>query len=226
MSAAGGVAWRRTGLARPLTRYADDDLRPLSDVGKVSLWDVFNQIRSRQRLRGERMRWALLIALSVGLVGTQGHAESRDPPSLTGHDLAGAPWGIAAEMPCAKARENLVRNGMEPFSFPTNAKRVGPTHAKANDPHPIDVGPGDFKSSPNVIQCATRAAEWCDYAYRRKRDGRMFVLQTMDSNGSDCVVNRIFFAATARKSTQGQLEPRDIYGDWMHNIDLPVSTVR
>ena len=172
------------------------------------------------------MRSLLVLVVALGCVAAQASAAHRkQPASFSKFDLAGAPWGVAFEMPCAEARKHLIENGMVPFDFGVGVKRGKVQMPKRDVAHAVIVTPGDYKAFPNVIGCTERAAEWCNYAYQRKADGRIFVLQTVGHDEADCVVNRMFFAARWRKAHQGPM-PEDIYGDWKHPIDLPLSAAR
>lgn len=122
-------------------------------------------------------------------------------------------------MACPEARKQLTEHGMMPFNFRADGQRVKVRVPHRDTPHAVIVRPGDWHTYPNVIGCTERATLFCDYAYRRKIDGRLFVLETV-GHEADCVVNKFAFAATDRKRTS-TLTPRDVLIDWNHLVDLP-----
>jgi len=147
-------------------------------------------------------------------------ARSNQPPSFKKFDLSGAPWGVATEMACAEARRHLAEQGMMPFNFSRGVDRVKVRLPQRDAPRAVIVRPGDYHAFPNVIGCTERATLFCDYAYQRKVDGRLFVLETEGHDEADCVVNKFSFATTPRKPTS-TLKPQDVIVDSKHLVDLP-----
>jgi hypothetical protein len=177
-------------------------------------------ITDKSYLRGT-MRLLLIITVACGFIAPQATATARnEPASFRGYDLSGQPWGLTSEMSCAEAREHLLQHGMKPFNFGSGIERAKMQMPQGDAPHAAIFTPGDYKRFPNVLGCSERATRWCDYAYRRKADGRLFVLQTEGHDEADCVVNRMFFAS--RRGAPSPLSPRDIYGDWKHPVSLPI----
>lgn len=175
---------------------------------------------------GGNIRSILVLVVALGCVAAQaGAADRKQSASFRKFDLAGAPWGVATEMPCAEARQHLIEHGMMPFDFGLGVERARRQKPRRDVAHAVLVAPGDYKTFPNVIGCTERATAWCDYAYQRKADGRIFVLQTQGHDKADCVVNRMFFAASRRKA-HSQPRPTDIYGDWKHPVELPLSALQ
>jgi hypothetical protein len=123
-------------------------------------------------------------------------------------------------MSCAEARKQLIKRGMRPFDFRAGIERAKVEMPQRDAPHAAILTPGDYRRFPNVVGCTERATTWCDYAYQRKTDGRIFVLQTQGHNEADCVINRMFFASP--RAMRSQLLPEDIYGDWKHPVNLPI----
>lgn len=169
------------------------------------------------------MRTILAFAITLG--GIAGQANSAAPiptASFEKFDLTGAPWGIANEMPCAEAREKLLKHGMEPYNFSETVKRSKVQFPKNDAPHAVVVTPGDYKLFPNAIDCVIRGSDFCRYTYRRKRDGRIFLLATEGENSvSDCIVTYMSFGAINATRPTKLLRPQDISEDWKHRVDLP-----
>src|SRR5262245_46692387 len=98
------------------------------------------------------MRSLLIIAAALGCIVPQATAATRsEPTSFRGYKLTGAPWGLTSEMPCARARKQLLKHGMKPFRFEAGIERAKVQMPRGDVPHAVILTPGDYKRFPNVV---------------------------------------------------------------------------